>query len=200
MWINLKENNMLLLLWGLTCKPRKHEYMVQEPCALLLQRPDAVSNLSVIIMIIHTPEAMAKQIHMMTSSNGNIFPRYWPFVQGIHRSAVNSPHKGQLRGALMFSYICAWMNGWVNNGEAGDLRRHRARYDVTVMVWYTIMCSWFHVTSCWSRKLGCPLSQITCRRGHERKPYGISPCTKWPPVRRRYCQLHFREWKVLYFD
>ena len=35
------------------------------------------------------------------------FPRYWPFVQGIHRSPVNSPHKGQKRGALMLSLICA---------------------------------------------------------------------------------------------
>ena len=43
---------------------------------------------------------------------------------------VNSPHKSQWRGALMFSLICAWMNGWVNNREAGDLRRHRAHYDV----------------------------------------------------------------------
>ena len=61
------------------------------------------------------------------------FPPYWPFVRGIHRSPVNSPHKGQWRGALMCSLICAWPNGWVNNGEAGDLRRHRAHYDVTVM-------------------------------------------------------------------
>ena len=35
------------------------------------------------------------------------FPCYWPFVRGIHRSPVNSPHKGQWRGALMFSLICA---------------------------------------------------------------------------------------------
>ena len=35
------------------------------------------------------------------------FPRYWPFVRGIHRSPVNSPHKGQWRGALMFSLMCA---------------------------------------------------------------------------------------------
>ena len=48
-------------------------------------------------------------------------------------SPVNSPHKGQWRGALIFSLICAWINGWVNNREAGDLRRHRAHYDVTVM-------------------------------------------------------------------
>ena len=43
------------------------------------------------------------------------FPRYWPFVWGIHQSPVNSPHKGQWRGALMFSLICAWINVWVNN-------------------------------------------------------------------------------------
>ena len=61
------------------------------------------------------------------------FPRYWPFVRGIHRSPVNSPHKGQWRGALMFYFICVWINGWVNNREAGDLRRYRAHYDVTVM-------------------------------------------------------------------
>ena len=43
------------------------------------------------------------------------------------------PHKGQWRGALMFSLICVWINGWVNNREAGDLRRHRVHYDVRVM-------------------------------------------------------------------
>ena len=50
----------------------------------------------------------------------------------------NSPvtsghHKGQWRRALMFSLICAWINGRVNNRDAGDLKRHRAHYDVTVM-------------------------------------------------------------------
>ena len=62
----------------------------------------------------------------MMTSNGNI-------ARGIHRSPVNSPHKGQWRGALMFSLICVWINGRVNNGEAGDLRRYRSHYDVTVM-------------------------------------------------------------------
>ena len=62
------------------------------------------------------------------------FPRYWPFVRGIHWSPVNSSHKGQRRGALMFSLICAWINGWVNNREAGDLRRQLAHYDVIVML------------------------------------------------------------------
>ena len=78
-------------------------------------------------------EIQIKIIIMMTSSNGNIFRRYWPFVRGIYRSPVNSPHKGQWRGALMFSLICVWINGWVNNGDAGDLICYRAHYDVTVM-------------------------------------------------------------------
>ena len=54
--------------------------------------------------------------------------------------AGNSPLTGEFPAqrpvtrALMFSLICAWIDGWVNNGEAGDLRRHRTYYDVTVMM------------------------------------------------------------------
>ena len=62
------------------------------------------------------------------------FPRHWPCVRGFHPSPVNPPHKGQWRGALMFSLIWAWTcwtNGWENNQDAGHLRRHRAHYDVT---------------------------------------------------------------------
>ena len=55
---------------------------------------------------------------------------------------VNSPHKGQWRGALMFSLICAWINGWVNNRQACDLRRHRAHYDVIVMKFCQRQCNW----------------------------------------------------------
>ena len=54
-------------------------------------------------------------------------------VPGIHRSPVNFAHKGQWRGTLMFSLICASINGWVNSRKAGDLRRHLAHYDVTIM-------------------------------------------------------------------
>ena len=46
---------------------------------------------------------------------------------------MNSPHKGQWRGAFMFSLIFVWINGWVNNREAGDLRRYRTHCDVIVM-------------------------------------------------------------------
>ena len=61
------------------------------------------------------------------------FPRYWSFAGGIHRPPVNSPHKGQWRGALMSTLICAWTNGWVNSPDADDLRRHRVHHNVTVM-------------------------------------------------------------------
>ena len=54
------------------------------------------------------------------------FPRYWPFVMGIHQSPMDSPPKGQWRGALTFSLICAWTNGWANNRDApsSSLWRH----------------------------------------------------------------------------
>ena len=53
--------------------------------------------------------------------------------------ARNSPVTGEFpsqrpvtRSSTVFS-ICAWRNSWVNNRYAGDLRRHRANCDVTVM-------------------------------------------------------------------
>ena len=84
------------------------------------------------------------------------FPRYWPFVWAIHRSPVNSPHKGQCRRALKFSLICVWINGWVNNREAGDLRRYHAHHDVTVMsLWIAML---FDVQY--------QISEISCFRHH----------------------------------
>ena len=78
------------------------------------------------------------------------FPRYWPFVRGIHRSPMNSAHKVQWRGDLMFSLICAWIKGCVNNREVGDLRRSHAHYDVNVMRWHCVTASWhehvFHIS------------------------------------------------------
>ena len=64
---------------------------------------------------------------------------------GIHRSPVNSRHTGQWRGTLMFPLICAWINGWANDLEADDLRRHLAHYDVIVIESWSLMgvnCAW----------------------------------------------------------
>ena len=70
----------------------------------------------------------------MTSSNGSIFRVTGPLCGEF---TGDSQHRGQWRGALMLSFICVWINGWVNNREAGDLRRCRAHYDVTVMEIFT---------------------------------------------------------------
>ena len=85
------------------------------------------------------------------------FPRCWSFVRRIHRSSVGSHHKGQWRGALIFSLICAWTNGRANNPEAGDLIRYRAHYDVILMesdTWLVLPCMFcmftWAVSFCWS--------------------------------------------------
>ena len=86
------------------------------------------------------------------------FPRYWSFMRGIYRSPVNSPHKGQWRRALMFSLICVWINGWVNNRKAGVLRRYRAHYHVTVMITFEQRTSVKAVPKGYC----CHLSSIKC--------------------------------------
>ena len=100
------------------------------------------------------PHLRTRKVVIMLDHDGVIewkhFPRYWPFVRGIHQSPVYSPQKSQWRRALMFSLIWVWMNGWVNNREAGDLRRHRAHYNVTVMhiYVYTYSCHYQYPCPC----------------------------------------------------
>ena len=55
------------------------------------------------------------------------FPRYWQFVPGEFAA------KRPVTQSFECSLICVWINSWVNNREAGDLRRYRAHYDVTVL-------------------------------------------------------------------
>ena len=90
------------------------------------------------------------------------FPCYWPFVRGIHRLLVNSTHKGQWRKALMFSLICIWINGWVNNLEAGDLRRYRAHCGVTVMNVQNVQ---------WDLKISPGTSYVLSLSAINEKPY-----------------------------
>ena len=109
-----------------------------------------LSELMMVSLLTHiygvTRHQWANNYHGLTSHDDVIkwkhFPRYWPFVRGIHRSPVNSSHKGQWREALMFSLICTWISGWVNTREAVDLRRNSAHDDVTVM------CSMFTGVPC----------------------------------------------------
>ena len=78
------------------------------------------------------------------------------------------------RGALMFSLICAWTRGWTNNRDAGDLRRHRTHYDVTIMhPDCTISSNWGQnifsikvMMSHWTVKRG--MYTLHCLRRHNR--------------------------------
>ena len=99
------------------------------------------------------------------------FPRYLPFVRGIHRSPVNSPHKSQWRRSLMFTVICAWINDWVIHLEAGDWRRIRAHYDVTVMFWKETVIDLVVAT-----KPGLTSANETSRIWHARLPATHSQC------------------------
>ena len=78
---------------------------------------------------------------LLTSASDDVikwkhFPRYWPFVRGIHRSLVDSHHKGQWRGAVMLFFICAWTNGWANNRGASDLTRYDVTCNGSYFTWY----------------------------------------------------------------
>ena len=66
-------------------------------------------------------------IIMVTSSNGNI-----SCVIGL-RLPVNSPHTQSDAELWCFLWSAPWINGWVNNRETCDLRRHPAHYDVIVI-------------------------------------------------------------------
>ena len=61
------------------------------------------------------------------------FPALLALCAGNSPGPVNSLHKGQWRGALVFSLMCARINDRVNNRETGDSTHHRGHYDVNVM-------------------------------------------------------------------
>ena len=69
------------------------------------------------------------------------FPRYWPFVRGIHRSPVNFTHKGQWRVALIFFFNSrlnkrlskqSW--GWWFETPSSSLWRHCNAIELTCRI------------------------------------------------------------------
>ena len=116
------------------------------------------------------------------------FPRNWPFMRGIHRSPVNSPHKGQWRRALMFSFVC--VNDWVNNREAGDLICYRAHYDVIVMrrpdacAWAPemdvgkVLCDQWGIVLNLIGHMGTRIRMKSC----ETNSYTLQDSVKWTPL------------------
>ena len=117
------------MVWNVThityyiIKYQVHHLHWQPRVAMIIQNSSSLVALGFVTMTISS----ASINNMMTSSNGNIFR-----ITG-HLCGEFTGHKDQWRGALMFSLICTRINGWVNNREAGDLRRYHAHYDVIVM-------------------------------------------------------------------
>ena len=81
------------------------------------------------------------------------------------------PSQSQWRGALIFSLIWAWTNGWANLWDACDLRRHRAHYDVTVMTKQRL----FFVKSDISSRLIWTTILTACRVVVRRTDLGLRP-------------------------
>ena len=77
--------------------------------------------------------SLAMVLHSCGCWHDDVIKNIFRVTGHLCREFTGPRHKGQWRGALMFSLICARINGWVNNGEAGDLGRHRPHYDVIVM-------------------------------------------------------------------
>ena len=107
---------------------------------------------------------------LMTSSNGNIFC-FTGLLCGEftgHRS----------RGALMFSLISAWWNGWAYSRDGGDLIGHGAHYDANVME-LTISHWYWNFKTCYlsCQNIGTPMIS-TC---HFNTLYSVVPASTWMP-------------------
>ena len=88
---------------------------------------------------------------MMTSSNGNIFR-----VTGHLCEEFTGPRwipRTKASDAELWCFLWVWKkNGWVNSGDAGDLRRYRVHYDVRVMPEWSLPFVCHQLTgACWGR-------------------------------------------------
>ena len=93
---------------------------------------------------------MAWYIAMMTSSNGNVF-RATGHLCGEFTDPHEFPAQRPVTRSFVVFFVCVWINDWVNNREAGDLRCYRAHYDVTVMrkSWFISML-FYDSADCWT--------------------------------------------------
>ena len=138
-------------------EPFRHEYREQQPCILLLTHIRLHRSRSTLaqVMVCRLPalshclnECSLVTKSVLWHSLENNFNRsstsssWWRHQKETFSAltfcAGNSPITGEVSAqrpvTRRFDVFCTWINGWVNNREAGDLRRHRAHYDVILML------------------------------------------------------------------
>ena len=76
---------------------------------------------------------MIPDVHSTMIIKWKHFPRYWPFVRGIHRSPGGFPSQRPVTRSFDVFFDLGLNDGWTNSRDAGDLRRHHAHYEVSVM-------------------------------------------------------------------
>ena len=76
-------------------------------------------------------------ITMMTSWNES-FSALLTFCEGNPPITSGLPSQRPVTRSFD-ALLSAWTNGWANHRDAGDLRRHRTHYDVTVMWWLLML-------------------------------------------------------------
>ena len=123
----------------------------------------------------------AKTRFMMTSSNGNIFCVTGPFVRGIHRSQLDSPHRGQWRGALIFFFMCNWTNGCEQATELTGFETPWCTCDVTAMVFLHFQHHWSDVimSATASKITSLTIAYSTVYSGADHKK-NIKALRHWP--------------------
>ena len=95
---------------------------------------------------------------MMTSSNGNIFRVTGPLC-GEFTSPGEFPTQRSVTRSFDVLFDLCLNNGWVNNRQAGDLRRHRAHYDV-IVIYLCLVIQICHISSCLFYLTHLPLDKM----------------------------------------
>ena len=109
------------------------------------------------------------------------FPRYWPLCGEFTGNRWIPLAKASDAELWCLLWSPSRINNWVNNREAGYLRRHRAHYDVIVVIWvhiwiykYTRVELLVHI---WIYKY-TPVELLDDHRNHGRFPRGRQGCKR----------------------
>ena len=147
--------------------------------------------------ISHTKDSKVK-LFMMMSSNGNIFRVTGPLCGEFTGDRWIPLTKASDTELWCFRWSAPWINGWVNNHEAGDLRRHRAHYEVIVIYILYVSasaCCW--ATSCQWFETTCRTFGVTKMKKHILKIFPLIATQRWQFCFHSKCFSRERDHQLL---